>query len=53
LQLFDEATEKRRVMQRELTSQTFAFLALLSPEQRAKFVEIWREHRGPMLRPPR
>jgi uncharacterized membrane protein len=52
VQLFDEATEKRRVMQRELTSQTFAFLALLSPEQRAKFVEIWREHRGPMLRPP-
>ena len=50
IQLFDEATDKRRAMQRELTSQTFVFLALLSPEQRAKFATIWREHRGPLLR---
>ena len=51
MQLFDEAVEKRHQMQRELASQTFAFLALLSPEQRAKFVTIWREHRGPLLHP--
>lgn len=51
IQLFDEATEKRHAMQRELASQTFAFLAMLSPEQRAKFVEIWRERRGPFMHP--
>jgi uncharacterized membrane protein len=51
MQLFDEATEKRHAMQRDTASQTFAFLATLSPEQRAKFVEIWRERRGPLLRP--
>ena len=53
IQLFDQAADKRHEMQRQLASQTFAFLALLSPEQRAKFVEIWREHRGPLLRPRR
>ena len=53
MQLFDQAAEKRHEIQRQLASQTFAFLALLSPEQRAKFVEIWRQHRGPLLRPQR
>jgi Spy/CpxP family protein refolding chaperone len=53
MRLFDEAAEKRREFQREATTQTLAFLAVLSPAQRSKFVTIahdrrayWR-HRGP------
>ena len=49
--LFDQATEKRRVFQRELTTETLGFLSLLSPEQRNKFVTILREHRAPWFRP--
>lgn len=51
--LFDQATEKRRAFQRELTTQTLAFLSLLSPEQRSSFVTIAREHRAPWFRPRR
>jgi Spy/CpxP family protein refolding chaperone len=40
MRLFDEATAKRREFQREATSQTLAFLAVLSPAQRAKFLAI-------------
>jgi len=43
-QLFDEAAAKRRALQRDMASQTLAFLATLSPEQRAKFIELGREH---------
>jgi uncharacterized membrane protein len=42
LQLFDEAAQKRYELRRELTSKTLAFLATLSPEQRAKFVALAR-----------
>ena len=40
--LFDQAADTRRRFQRELTSQTLAFLATLTPEQRAKFVQLAR-----------
>ena len=43
--LFDEAGQTRRSLQRELLAPTLAFLATLSPEQRAKFVELF--HRRP------
>jgi uncharacterized membrane protein len=43
---FDEASEKWRRFQHETTTQTLGFLSTLSPEQRAKFVAIAREHRG-------
>ena len=47
MRLFDQAAEKRRAFQREATTQTMAFLAGLTPEQRAKFVEIARQrHAG-------
>jgi uncharacterized membrane protein len=49
MRLFDEATEKRREFQRETTARTLDFLAVLSPAQRGKFVEIAHERRG--LRP--
>ena len=44
MRLFDEAAAKRREFQREATSQTLAFMAILSPAQRAKFLAIVQEH---------
>ena len=44
MQRFDEAAAKRRSFQQQLTSETLAFLATLSPEQRAKFVDLARHH---------
>jgi uncharacterized membrane protein len=41
--LFDEAGQARRSLQRELLTPTLAFLATLSPEQRAKFVELFHQ----------
>ena len=43
MQLFDQAAEQRRAFRRELGMATFTFLAKLSPEQRAKFVELARQ----------
>ena len=43
MQLFDQAGEQRRAFRRELGTATFKFLANLSPEQRAKFVELARQ----------
>jgi len=43
MQLFDQAGEQRRAFRRELVNATFSFLAKLSPEQRAKFVELARQ----------
>jgi Spy/CpxP family protein refolding chaperone len=42
-QLFDEAGQARRSLQRELLTPTLAFLATLSPEQRAKFVNLFHQ----------
>ena len=42
-QLFDQAGEQRRASRRELGTATFTFLAKLTPEQRAKFVELARQ----------
>jgi Spy/CpxP family protein refolding chaperone len=43
MQLFEEAAQQRRSFRRELATTTFSFLATLSPEQRAKFVELARQ----------
>ena len=40
LELFDEAGQTRRGFMRELAPVTLSFLAKLSPDQRAKFVEL-------------
>jgi len=45
--LFDEAAQARRGFQRELIAKTLAFLAILSPEQRAKFVELFHQRLKP------
>jgi Spy/CpxP family protein refolding chaperone len=47
MQRFDDAAQKRRAFQQQLTSQTLAFLAILSPEQRTKFVELARRRPNP------
>jgi len=39
--LLDEATQTRRGFQRELIAKTLSFLAVLSPDQRAKFVDLF------------
>jgi len=43
VRLFDEAGQTRRSFMRELAPNTLSFLATLSPEQRAKFVELIRQ----------
>jgi Spy/CpxP family protein refolding chaperone len=43
LQLFDEAGQTRRSYMHELAPIALSFLATLSPEQRAKFVELFRQ----------
>jgi Spy/CpxP family protein refolding chaperone len=43
MQLFEEAAQQRRSFRRDLTMTTLSFLATLSPEQRAKFVELARQ----------
>ena len=45
MQQLDEAAQTRRHFVHDLTTTTLAFLATLSPEQRAKFVALI--HRGP------
>ena len=49
MRLFDRAGEQRHAFRRELGTATFAFLAKLKPEQRAKFVELARQR--PWARP--
>ena len=50
--LFDEAGQARRSLQRELLTPTLAFLATLSPEQRAKFVELFHQRPRSWGQPP-
>ena len=50
LQLYDQAAEKRRELQREATVQTLDLMSILSPAQRTKFVAIARERRAAWLR---
>ena len=40
MQLFDDAGQTRRGFMRELAPVTLSFLAELSPEQRARFVQL-------------
>lgn len=47
LRLFDEASDKRRQFQHDGLVQTLDFIATLTPAQRAKFVALSRERRGP------
>jgi Spy/CpxP family protein refolding chaperone len=53
MQLFDQVAEKRRAMLRETATETANLLASLSPEQREKFIAIWRQRRVPLWWGPR
>ena len=50
--LFDEAGQARRSLQRELLTPTLTFLATLSPEQRARFVELFHQRPKGWAQPP-
>ncbi|MBV8133156.1 MAG: periplasmic heavy metal sensor [Alphaproteobacteria bacterium] len=50
--LFDEAGQARRGLQRELLVPTLTFLATLSPEQRARFVELFHQRPRSWGQPP-
>ena len=43
LQLFDKAAQTRRGFQHEMITTTLSFLATLSPDQRAKFVQLFHQ----------
>jgi hypothetical protein len=45
LQLFDDASNHRRVFMHDAVSSTLSLLATLTPEQRAKFISDEREFR--------
>jgi len=50
--MFDEAGQARRGLQRELLAPTLTFLATLSPEQRARFVELFHQRPRSWGQPP-
>ena len=43
MRIFDEAAQARRGFQREMITTTLSFLAALSPDQRAKFVQLFHQ----------
>jgi uncharacterized membrane protein len=47
--LFESAADMRQAFVREATSNTLVFLASLTPEQRAHFVALLRQHRARWL----
>ena len=47
MQFFDQAAQERRGFMRDLTTTTLSFLATLSPEQRAKFVQLAHQRPRP------
>jgi Spy/CpxP family protein refolding chaperone len=52
MQFFDEADQKRRGFMRDLTMTTLSFLATLTPEQRARFVQLAHQRPRPWSPPP-
>jgi Spy/CpxP family protein refolding chaperone len=48
MRLLDDASQQRRGFVRDMTTTTLSFLSTLSPQQRAKFVElVLRRHHRP------
>jgi Spy/CpxP family protein refolding chaperone len=52
MHLLDEAAQQRRAFVGQLTTTTLSFLATLSPEQRATFVELARQRPRPWTPQP-
>jgi Spy/CpxP family protein refolding chaperone len=54
MHFFDEAAQARRGFQHEMIASTLSFLAALSPDQRAKFVQLFHQRpRSWGQQPPR
>jgi Spy/CpxP family protein refolding chaperone len=51
MQAMDEVEQKRRDFVRDMTTRTLSFLAILSPEQRRKFVELAHQRPRPWTPP--
>ena len=52
MRIFDEAAQSRRGFQREMITTTLSFLAALSPDQRAKFVQLFHQRPRSWGQPP-
>jgi Spy/CpxP family protein refolding chaperone len=52
MHFFDQAAQARRGFQREMVTTTLSFLATLSPEQRAKFVQLFHQRPRSWGQPP-
>jgi Spy/CpxP family protein refolding chaperone len=52
LQLFEEAARTRRGFQHEMITTTLSFLGTLSPDQRAKFVQLFHQRPRSWGQPP-
>jgi Spy/CpxP family protein refolding chaperone len=50
IQLLDDAGNRRRAYQHEAVTATLSLLAILTPEQRTKFIADEREHIAAMRR---
>ena len=52
MHIFDEAAQARRGFQHEMVATTLSFLATLSPDQRAKFVQLFHQRPRSWGQPP-
>jgi Spy/CpxP family protein refolding chaperone len=52
MHIFDEAAQTRRGFQHEMVATTLSFLATLSPDQRAKFVQLFHQRPRSWGQPP-
>jgi Spy/CpxP family protein refolding chaperone len=52
MKFFDQAAQERRGFQREMIATTLSFLATLSPEQRAKFIQVFHQRPRSWGQPP-
>jgi Spy/CpxP family protein refolding chaperone len=52
MHFFDEAAQARRGFQGEMIATTLSFLATLSPDQRAKFVQLFHQRPRSWGQPP-
>jgi Spy/CpxP family protein refolding chaperone len=52
MHIFDEAAQARHGFQHEMVATTLSFLATLSPDQRAKFVQLFHQRPRSWGQPP-
>jgi Spy/CpxP family protein refolding chaperone len=52
MQFFDQAAQTRRGFQHEMITTTLSFLAVLSPDQRARFIKLFHQRPRSWGQPP-